>query len=553
RDGSEGNYYTLDSLTWAPDSKKLVGLRRQRGYHRVIHYVESSPAGQLQPRHYEMEYAKSGDVLDIERPVLFAVDAKSGIEVDSALFPNPYELADLAWRKDSRAFTFEYNQRGHQVYRIVEVDGTTGSARPVVDEQAKTFFCYSGKKYRSDLGDGREVVWMSERDGWNHLYLYDGTTGAVKNQITKGEWVVRSVDKVDEEKRQVYFQASGLIPGQDPYFVDAYRIGLDGTGLVRLTEGEGNHAVSYSADGAYLFDTWSRVDLPPTTVLRRVDDRALVMTVEKGDIGGLVKAGWKAPDVFAAKARDGKTDIWGIIYRPSNFNPKKKYPVIEYIYAGPQDSFVPKSFRAVSSQQALAELGFIVSQCDGMGTSNRSKAFHDYCYKDLGDAGFPDRILWHKAAAAKYPSYDISRVGLYGNSAGGQNALGGLLFHPEFYKAAVASCGCHDNRMDKMWWNEQWMGWPLGPEYAASSNVDNAGKLQGHLLLIIGEMDTNVDPSSTMQVVNALIKADKVFDLLVIPGGGHGLGGAYGERKMYDFFVRNLLGGDPPDWNAIAR
>ena len=553
RDGSEGNYYTFDSLTWAPDSKKLVGLRRQRGYHRVIHYVESSPADQLQPKHYEMEYAKPGDVLDIERPVLFAVDAKSGIEVDSALFPNPYELTDLVWRKDSRAFTFEYNQRGHQVYRIIEVDGVTGSARPVVDEQAKTFFCYSGKKYRAELGDGREVVWMSERDGWNHLYLYDGATGAVKNQITKGEWVVRSVDKVDEEKRQVFFQASGVTPGQDPYFVDAYRIGLDGTGLVRLTEGEGNHAVSYSADGTYLFDTWSRVDLPPTSVLRRVDDRALVMTVEKGDIGGLVKAGWKAPEVFAAKARDGKTDIWGIIYRPSNFNPKKKYPVIEYIYAGPQDSFVPKSFRAVSAQQALAELGFIVSQCDGMGTSNRSKAFHDYCYKDLGDAGFPDRILWHKAVAAKYPSYDISRVGLYGNSAGGQNALGGLLFHPEFYKAAVASCGCHDNRMDKMWWNEQWMGWPLGPEYAASSNVDNAGKLQGHLLLIVGEMDTNVDPSSTMQVVNALIKADKVFDLLVIPGGGHGMGGAYGERKMYDFFVRNLLGGDPPDWNTAVR
>ena len=387
---------------------------------------------------------------------------------------------------------------------------------------------------------------MSERDGWNHLYLYDGTTGALKDQITKGEWVVRAVDRVDEEKRQVYFQASGLIPGQDPYFVDAYRINLDGTGLVRLTEGDGNHSVSYSADGAYLVDTWSRVDLPSTTVIRRVDDRALLMTVEKGDIGGLVKAGWKAPEIFVAKARDGRTDIWGIIFRPSNFDPRKKYPVIEYIYAGPQDSFVPKTFRAYKRNQALAELGFIVSQCDGMGTSNRSKAFHDYCYKDLGDAGFPDRILWHKAAAAKYPQYDITRVGLYGNSAGGQNALGGLLFHPEFYKAAVASCGCHDNRMDKMWWNEQWMGWPLGPEYAASSNVDNAGKLQGRLLLIVGEMDTNVDPSSTMQVVNALIKSDKVFDLLVIPGGGHGMGGAYGERKMFDFFVRNLLGANRP-------
>ena len=552
RDGSEGNSYTFDSLAWAPDSKKVAVMRLRRGYHRIIQYVESSPSEQLQPKYHSMEYAKPGDALDIERPVLFQVETKAGTEIDDALFSNPYELTGLAWRKDSRAFTFEYNQRGHQVYRVVEVDGTTGAARAVVDEQAKTFFCYSEKKYRYDIADGREVIWMSERDGWNHLYLYDGASGTVKGQITKGEWAVRSVDKVDEEQRQVYFQASGVIPGQDPYFVDAYRINLDGTGLVRLTEGVGAHAVAYSADAAYLVDTWSRVDTPPTTVIRRAADRTAVMTVETGDIGGLVKAGWKAPEVFVAKARDGKTDIWGIIYRPSSFDPRKKYPVIEYIYAGPQDSFVPKTFRATCSQQALAELGFIVSQCDGMGTSNRSKAFHDYCYKNLGDAGFPDRILWHKAVAAKYPSYDITRVGIYGNSAGGQNALGGLLFHPEFYKAGVASCGCHDNRMDKMWWNEQWMGWPLGPEYAASSNVENAGRLQGQLLLIVGEMDTNVDPASTMQVVNALIKANKVFDLLVIPGAGHGMGGAYGERKMYDFFVRSLLGATPPEWNKAA-
>jgi dipeptidyl aminopeptidase/acylaminoacyl peptidase len=275
--------------------------------------------------------------------------------------------------------------------------------------------------------------------------------------------------------------------------------------------------------------------------------------VEKGDISALVAAGWKPPEVFVAKGRDGLTDIWGVIYRPSSFDPARRYPVIEYIYAGPHDSYVPKSFRAFSSQQALAELGFIVSQCDGMGTSNRSKAFHDVCWKNIADAGFPDRILWHKAVAAKDPSYDITRVGIYGNSAGGQNTLAGLLFHPEFYKAGVSSCGCHDNRMDKIWWNEQWMGWPLGPEYAASSNVDNAAKLQGKLLLIVGEMDTNVDPASTMQVVNALIKANKVFDLLVIPGAGHGMGGAYGERKMYDFFVRNLLGAEPPNWNEPAK
>jgi dipeptidyl aminopeptidase/acylaminoacyl peptidase len=553
RDGSEGNYYTFESISWAPDSKKFVAVHLRRGYHRVIQYVESSPADQLQPKYHSMEYAKPGDALDIHRGVLFHVDTGAAIEVDNALFPNPYELSDLAWRKDSRAFAFEYNQRGHQVYRIIEVDGMTGAARAVVDEQAKTFFCYSGKKYRYDIADAREVVWMSERDGWNHLYLYDGATGTVKNPITKGEWVVRSVDKVDEDKRQVYFQASGVIPGQDPYFVDAYRVNLDGTGLIRLTEGEGNHSVIYSADMAYFVDTWSRVDLAPTCEIRRTENLTTVMTVEKGDIGPLLKAGWKAPEVFVAKARDGRTDIWGVIYRPLKFDAKKRYPVIESIYAGPQDSNVPKSFRSYSSQQALAELGFIVSQCDGMGTSNRSKAFHDYCYKNLGDAGFPDRILWHKAVAAKYPSYDISRVGIYGNSAGGQNALGGLLFHPEFYKAGVASCGCHDNRMDKIWWNEQWMGWPVGPEYGASSNVDNAGKLRGRLLLIVGEMDTNVDPASTMQVVNALIKADKVFDLLVIPGADHGMGGAYGTRKMYDFFVRSLLGADPPNWNALAN
>jgi dipeptidyl aminopeptidase/acylaminoacyl peptidase len=203
--------------------------------------------------------------------------------------------------------------------------------------------------------------------------------------------------------------------------------------------------------------------------------------------------------------------------------------------------------------QSLAELGFIVVQIDGMGTSNRSKAFHDVCWKNLGDAGFPDRILWHKAVAAKYSYYDISRVGIYGTSAGGQSALGALLFHPEFYKVSVSASGCHDNRMDKIWWNEQWMGWPLGPEYAAASNVDNASKLQGKLLLIEGEMDTNVDPASTMQVVNALIKAKKKFDLLVIPGAGHTNGGPYGDRLRYDFFVHHLLGLEPPDWNTVEE
>ena len=549
-DGSEGNYYVYRSLLWSPDSKKLIAARLRPGFHRIIQYIESSPADQLQPKYSTMEYAKPGDALDLDQPVLFHVETKQQIPIDNALFPNPYDLSAFAWRKDSRAFTFEYNQRGHQVYRVLEVEAATGKPWALITEEYKTFFCYSGKKYRSDLADGREIIWMSERDGWNHLYLYDGRSGEVKNQITKGEWVVRAVDKVDEQKRQIWFQAGGMVPGKDPYFIHSCRINFDGTGLTRFTETDGTHSVTFSPDMTFYVDSWSRVDQPPVSELRRTGDGKTILPLETADIQELVKAGWRAPEVFTSLARDGKTDIWGVIFRPLGFDPAKKYPVIENIYAGPQGSFVPKTFSAYSSMQSLAELGFVVVQVDGMGTSNRSKAFHDVCWKNLGDAGFPDRILWHKAVAAKYPYCDISRVGIYGNSAGGQNALGGLLFHPEFYTAGFASCGCHDNRMDKIWWNEQWMGWPLSPEYAASSNVDNAYRLQGKLLLVVGEMDKNVDPASTYQVVNALIKANKMFDLLVIPGAGHGSGGAYGERKRNDFFVHSLLGVDPPDWNV---
>ena len=552
-EGSEGGYYDPQNLTWSPDSAKLATFKITPGYRRYVHYVQSSPEDQLQPKHSTLQYAKPGDVLDVEQPVIFDVAAKSKTVVENALFPNAYDISRLQWRKDSSALTFEYNQRGHQLFRIIEVQAADGRARAVITEEPKTFFNYSGKRFRHDVADGREVVWMSERDGWNHLYLYDGATGRVKNQITRGQWPVRAVVKVDEEARQIWFSASGMYPGKDPYFVNYYRIDFDGSGLTRLTEQDANHAAVFSPDMKFYVHTYSRVDLAPSLDLRRARDNAVVMELERADITALAKAGWKAPEVFTARGRDGTTDIWGVIYRPTNFNPTRKYPVIENIYAGPQSAFVPKSFGAFNAMQAQAELGFIVVQIDGMGTAHRSKAFHDVAWKNLGDAGFPDRILWHKAVAAKYPYYDISRVGLYGTSAGGQSAMGGLLFHPEFYKAAVSSAGCHDNRMDKIWWNEQWMGYPLGPEYSASSNVDNASKLQGHLLLVVGEMDMNVDPASTMQVVNALVKANKPFDLLVIPGAGHTSGGAYGEHKRYDFFVQHLLGVKPPAWSALEE
>ncbi|HEY7567509.1 MAG TPA: DPP IV N-terminal domain-containing protein [Gemmatimonadaceae bacterium] len=553
-DGVEGDAYEWRTLVWSPDSKWIAAYRVKPGYRREIHYVMSSPEDQIQPKYSTRLYNKPGDVLDLERPVLFEVASKRQVNVDAALFPNAYDVSRLEWRKDSRAVTFEYNQRGHQVFRVIEIEAATGKTRAVINEEVPTFFSYSGKRYRFDVADGKEIIWMSERDGWNHLYLYDGATGRVKNQITKGEWVVRGVEYVDTVARQITFRASGMYAGKDPYYVHAYRINFDGTGLTTLTDADATHSVVFSPDRQFYVDTYSRVDLAPISTLRRVRDAGVIRELERGDMTALVATGWRPPEVFTSKARDGKTDIWGVIIKPmgSGFNPSHKYPVIENIYAGPHDSFAPKAFNVQLAMQAQAELGFIVAQVDGMGTSNRSKAFHDVAWKNLGDAGFPDRILWHRAIATKYPWYDTSRVGIYGTSAGGQNSMGALLFHPEFYKAAVSAVGCHDNRMDKIWWNEQWMGYPLGDHYSKASNVDNAWRLQGRLLLVVGEMDQNVDPSSTMQVVNALIKANKTFDLLVIPGAGHGSGGAYGEKKRFDFFVHTLLGAEPPDRNRVA-
>jgi dienelactone hydrolase len=559
-DGSEGNYYTLQSIAWAPDSIHLVAYRVRPGYRREVHYVESSPADQIQPKHFTREYAKPGDTLDIAQPVLFDLAVNKQIEIDRALFRNPYSLSRPVWWKDGRGFTFEYNQRGHQVYRVIEVDAHSGAARALISEQSPTFIDYrplvpnprdTGTEMRHDVNDGREIIWASERDGWEHLYLYDGITGKLKNQITKGNWVVRAIDNIDEEKRQIWFEASGMDPGKNPYYIHEFRINFDGSGLTRLTEADGDHDVRFSPDMKYYVDTWSRVDEPPIAELRRTEDNKTMMEVEHGEVRNLLEAGWKPPEILTTTGRDGKTGIWGVIYRPTNFDPAKKYPVVESIYSGPQGSFVPTAFSV--NFQPLTEFGFIVVQIDGMGTNNRSKAFHDVAWKNLGDAGFADRILWHHAVAAKYPWYDITRVGVFGNSAGGQNAMGALLFHPEFYRAAVSNSGCHDNRMDKIWWNEQWMGWPVGPQYVASSNVENASKLQGKLLLIVGELDTNVDPSSTLQVANAIIKANKNFDLLYVPGGGHGAGGAYGQRLLDDFFVHNLLGVEPPDWNRLDK
>jgi dipeptidyl aminopeptidase/acylaminoacyl peptidase len=545
RDGSADDPYT-DRLHWSPDSARLVVLRVRPGNTRQVTYVEAAPKDQLQPKLHHYDYLKPGDRIPHERPQLFDVAARQQLPIDDTLFPNPWNIEQIRWSPDSRRFTLIYNQRGHEVLRVIAVDAASGQARAIVDEQSRTFIDYAHKQFVHFLDDTRELIWMSECDGWNHLYLYDSESGQVKNQITRGPWVVRDVDRVDEQARQIWFRAGGIRPEQDPYFVHLCRINFDGSGLLILTAGDGTHTVAFSPDRRFFVDTWSRVDLPPVSELRRAADGGLVCELERADAAALLQTGWRAPERFVAKGRDGTTDIYGVIFRPTNFDPQKKYPVIEDIYAGPQSSFVPKDFRAYYKAQALAELGFVVVKIDGMGTSNRSKAFHDVCWKNLADAGFPDRILWIKAAAQQYPYLDLTRVGIYGGSAGGQNSTGALLTHGDFYKVAVSDCGCHDNRMDKIWWNELWMGWPVGPHYAEQSNVTLAHRLQGRLLLIVGEMDENVDPASTLQVVSALIKANKDFDLLVIPGTGHGAAETpYGNRRRQDFFVRHLLGVEP--------
>lgn len=550
-DGSKGFYYS-SNIQWSPDSKKIIAYKVRPGQEHTIYFVESSPKDQLQPKLQSRDYLKPGDELDFRSPQLFKIGTKEHIEIPTNLFDSQYSLSNFQWKENSSAFTFEYNQRGHQVYRVLKVDADNGDISTLIEESSPTFIDYSGKKYRYDSKDGKEIIWASERDGWNHLYLVDGETGKLKNQITKGDWPVRQVLNVDEENRYIYFTASGLDAGQDPYFIHYFRIDFNGKNLNRFTTENGNHKVTFSPDYKYYVDQYSRVDMPPVTVLKKTSNQKQLMELEQADISALLASGWQAPEPFKAKGRDGETDIWGMIVRPTTFDPVKDYPIIEYIYAGPHSSFVPKDFHTrYWAMTSLAELGFIVVQIDGMGTSNRSKAFQDVAWKNLKDAGFPDRKLWIQAASQKYPYMNTEKVGIHGTSAGGQSSAGALVFNSDFYDVAVSSAGCHDNRMDKIWWNEQWMGYPVGPQYIESSNIENAAQLEGNLMLILGEVDDNVDPASTYQFADALINANKDFELVVLPGMGHTSGGEYGERKRKDFFVKHLLGITPPSWDQI--
>ncbi|MFM1801158.1 MAG: hypothetical protein RJA81_510, partial [Planctomycetota bacterium] len=540
QDGTKENAYR-GPLIRSPNGRFLLARRVIPEQEHTVTIIESSPEDQLQPRRIEFQYLKPGDQIEKSVPVIVDLESRQNMTVDTTLMENPWSLDHWHWSEDSSEVYFVYNQRGHQLVQLLALNPHTGKCRVVAEEKFDTFVDYPNKIWLHWLSGSSQLIWMSERSGWNHLYLIDVKAGQVEKPLTSGKWVVRKVEKVDEKMGQIWFLASGHQPDQDPYHLHLGRVNLDGTDLRFLTQGDGNHQVSFSPDGQFLMDRYSRVDLPPVHELRRASDGSLILNLESADASALIHEGWTMPERFVAKGRDGQTDIYGIIYKPSVFDPAKQYPVIEEIYAGPHGAHVPKSWGLQMRQHKLAELGFIVVQIDGMGTNWRRKAFHDIAAGNLADAGFPDRKLWIKAAAKTRPWMDLSRVGIYGGSAGGQNAMRALIDHHDLYKVAVADCGCHDNRMDKIWWNELWLGWPIGPQYERNSNTVDAHRMQGNLLLIVGELDRNVDPASTMQVVNALIQSNKDFEFLIIPGAGHGAAETpYGSRKRMDFFIRHL-------------
>ncbi len=528
---------------WSPDSTRVVVWKTTQHPVREVRYVRSSPDEQLQPEHFTHPYPKPGDLLNLPHPVILFVDGREPIEVDPMLIENPFSLRNFGWRQDSERFVFEFIERGFGKFRVIEIQTETRTQRALIDETDEKFILVFGNTFRRDLKGGDEILWLSERDGWNHLYLIDGRSGAVIRQLTSGEWIVREVVDVNERTRTAIVKIQGYDAGEDPYHAHFATVNLDTGKLMRLTEGDGTHELTWSPTGEYYLDRWSRVDLPPVHEIRRFSDGAKIATLaEASGLDALAKTGWQKPERFVTRDRNGEFDIHGIILRPANFDPNKKYPVVEAIYAGPHGSFTPKSWRLqFGAMSGMANAGFIVVKLDGLGTNHRGKKFQQVAYQNLIDSGFPDRVKWIREAAKQVPQMDLDRVGLYGGSAGGQSTLAGLLTHPDFYKAGAADCGCHDNRMDKIWWNEQWMDWPVGPHYAANANATHIEALQGALLLTVGELDKNVDPASTLQVVDALIKADKDFEFFLVPGAGHGIGEApYLRRKRIEFFQRHL-------------
>jgi dipeptidyl aminopeptidase/acylaminoacyl peptidase len=567
-------------VIWSPDSRKLLVSRTDERSVEPMHYISYTST---RPRHFQKPYALPGDsvipitslhILDLTQTLAAAgqngeiarAPLPGNIRVE--IQPEPFRLSlgssaiDSVWSSNSDRVYFTSYTRGAKKLFLTEVTASTGAQRILAADSAKTNVI--GQEYVEGKSwyvtrDGRDVIWWSERDGWAHLWLYDGN-GNVKNQITSGAWPAGLLHWVDETKRQIWFIGRGREPGRNIYNAHLYRINFDGTGLTLLTPEDANHEISFSPSGQFFVDTYSRIESPPVTVVRRAADGSIVRELEKADVSRLADAGWKPAEVFTVKARDGITDIHGVIYFPAGLDPAKKYPIIENIYPGPFVGSVGSwSFKGGGETYALAQLGFVVVQIDHMGTRYRSKAFHDNYYGNMGDNGIPDHVVAIKQLAVKYPFIDLDRVGIFGHSGGGFASTDAILRFPEFYKVAVSGAGNHDQMTYGHYWGEVYQGLMKRDSARGTTNYDSqanrliASNLKGRLLLMHGDMDDNVHPAMTIQVVDALIRANKDFDLIIAPDRGHGLNEPYFIRRRWDYFVRHLLGVEPPREYEIRR
>lgn len=549
-------------VVWSPDSKQIATFRHDSRDVGELHFVNTT-VGHTTLTTIKVPLPGDDKIFMIER-VIVDVDQKKVTKLDLPIDPHRSSLcdhivcggtwADVQWSPDSKEVAFLSTSRDHKREDLRIADAASGKVRDVLAERAETFFeSGQGRVNWRYLQRSNEVLWFSKKDDWGHLYLHDAANGLQKNRITTGEGNVTQVVRVDEDARVIYFQGVGKENGQDPYFRNLYRINFDGKGETLLTPDDGDHTVDLSPSGKFFVDAYSQPDVPPVVVLRDANGET-VLELERGDISRLVASGWKPPMPFTVKGRDGKTDLYGLMYRPTSFDPSRKYPIINHIYPGPQTGSVGgRSFSASRGDtQAIAELGFIVVQIDGMGTPWRSRTFHEAYYGDMGDNTLPDQVAGMKDLASRYPWIDLERAGIYGHSGGGFASAGAMFRYPDFFKVGVSQAGNHDNRVYEDDWGEKWQGLlvrkPDGTtNYDDQANQNHAKNLKGKLLIAHGTMDLNVPYYSTLLVVDELIRHNKDFDLILFPNRGHGFGNEpYMVRRRWDYFVTHLLGAEPP-------
>lgn len=550
-------------LLWSPDSRMIATFQHDaRGVGEM--YLATTNVGHPVPEIWKYPLPEDSVIFRINRVVIHLDDQtvvrlkmdpdKHRSTISDHIAIRGGQFADVEWSPDGSLLAFVSTSRDHKNEILRVADPYTGEVRDVYEETEDTFFesGYSMINWHI-LPETNEFIWYSQKSNWGHLYLHDLASGELKNLITEGDWRVLDVLYINKGKKTIYFTGAGKEPG-NPYFQYLYSVKTDGSGLRLHTPDSAFHNISLSPGGAYFVDSYSTPVDPPVTVLRDIEN-GNVLDLEKGDISDLLADGWVPPVPFTVKARDSETDLYGLMFKPSDFDETKKYPIINYIYPGPQSSSVRSmSFSASrSDNQAIAELGFIVVALNAMGTPMRSKSFHETYYGDMGDNGLPDQITGMKQLAERYKWIDIDRAGIYGSSGGGFASTDAILRYPDFFKVAVSCAGNHDNRNYEDDWGEKWQG--LLEEYPdGTTNYDNqanqllAGNLKGKLLLAHGTMDTNVPNYNTLLVVNALIAANKDFDLILFPNRGHGFSNEpYMMRRRWDYFVKNLMGAEPPE------